>query len=48
MCFISVSDLKEINLQEGYFSWLKAIVINWCEVEEKCEESRAILEMHIS
>ena len=41
MYFISVLNLKEIHLGEGCFSWLKFIVVNWCE-EEKCEETWAI------
>ena len=38
MYFISVLNLKEIHPEEGYFSWLKVIVVNQCE-EEKCEEN---------
>ena len=39
MCLIGVPNLKEIDPGE---SWLKVIVLNWCEEEEKCEENRAI------
>ena len=39
MCPISVSNLKEIDKREG---WLKVVVVNWCEEEEKCEENWAI------
>ena len=57
MCLISVPNLKEIHPGDGcfflaqetvVFSWLK-IVVNQCEeVEEKCEDNLAISETHIS
>ena len=41
MCLISDPNLKVIHLGEGYFSWLKVIVLNRCE-EEKCENNWVI------
>ena len=45
MCLISVQNLKEIHTEEDYFFWLKGIVSNRCEEEEKYGQ---FLEMHIS
>ena len=42
MCLIIVPNLKEIHLGKGCFSWLKVIVLNQCEEEEKYEENRTI------
>ena len=42
MCFISVPSVKEIHPGQGCFSWLKVVVVNRCEEEEKREENWAI------
>ena len=44
MCLISVPNLKEINLGEGYFSWLKVIVVN---KNKNVKKIRQFSEMHI-
>ena len=41
-------NLKEINLWEGCFGWLKVAFVKQCEEEEKGEETGAIFRKHIS
>ena len=49
MCLVGVSNLKEIDSQEGFvWFWLKLSFLKQCKEAEKCEEYHAILGTNIS